>query len=278
MKGLGAIIGGGIGGLIGAAIWAAVSHFSGYEIAWIAWGIGGLVGLGVLLGTRGEGGKVHGATAAVIAVAAVVGGKWASVRLDLNEFIRDDQSAVSVIADIVVAEREEAGETVRLPTPGDDAEHARDYYPRDVWAEARRRWNEMDAAEQDLARELPALANPDIWIVWIADDVVVEYEDAGRPVAWPDGMDIEVAWREAHYPADVWADAQARWDEMAPGERESFEAERIAMIREDQAYGEQVLMSWAFRQSFSPFDLLWLGLAIYTAAKIGAGAPRSETA
>ena len=40
------IIGGALGGLIGAVIWAGISYFTGYEIGWIAWGVGGMVGLG----------------------------------------------------------------------------------------------------------------------------------------------------------------------------------------------------------------------------------------
>ena len=56
MNMIGALVGGVVGGLIGAAAWAAVTYFSGWEIGLIAWGIGGLVGLGVHLGTRRRGG------------------------------------------------------------------------------------------------------------------------------------------------------------------------------------------------------------------------------
>ena len=42
---------------------------------------------------------------------------------------------------------------------------------------------------------------------------------------------------------------------------------------EGMALGEQVLLGWWFMQSFTLFDMLWVGLAVVTAAKIGANGP-----
>ena len=39
-----------IGGAIGAAVWAGVVAVTQYEIGWIAWGVGGLVGYAVAAG------------------------------------------------------------------------------------------------------------------------------------------------------------------------------------------------------------------------------------
>jgi phosphate/sulfate permease len=269
MKSLGAILGGSIGGLIGAVIWAVVTHYSGWEIGWIAWGIGGLVGAGVRLGTGGSGGISHGGTAAIIALAAVLGGKWAAVRIELSAFLAGDDAPTSAIADIVVAEREEAG--IPVPMPPVDAESLREWYPRDVWNEAVRRWEAMDPAWQETVRALPHLANPQVWLVWLADEVVAEFESDGRDLDWPPGMDVESAWREVHYPADVWAEARTQWDAMSEQDREAFKASVTRQLEEGMAFGEQETLNWWFLQSFTIFDLLWVGLAVVTAFKMGAG-------
>ncbi|HRQ72738.1 MAG TPA: hypothetical protein PLU35_06895, partial [Phycisphaerales bacterium] len=46
------LVGAIIGALVGAGIWGLVSYQSGYEVGWIAWGVGALTGLGMLLGAR----------------------------------------------------------------------------------------------------------------------------------------------------------------------------------------------------------------------------------
>lgn len=63
----GGAIGGTIAGIIGALIWGGIAYSSGYEIGWIAWGIGGLVGFGVLVGVGEEAGLVSGIMALVFA-------------------------------------------------------------------------------------------------------------------------------------------------------------------------------------------------------------------
>lgn len=266
MKPLGAILGGSIGGLIGAVIWAVVTYSSGWEIGWIAWGIGGLVGVGVRLGTSGSGGISHGGTAVIIALVAVLGGKWAAVRLELSAFMAGDDAPLGVIADTIVAEREEAG--IRVPMPPEEyAESLREMYPPDVWSEALQRWEAIDPQQQDAMRALPPLANPQIWLVWLADEVVAEFESEGRDVDWPPGMNVESAWREAHYPADVWAEADTRWDAMSEPDRAVYKAQ----LEQDMALGEQEMLNWWFLQSFTIYDILWVGLAVVTAFRLGAG-------
>ena len=44
MNRFGALAGGVVAGSIGALIWAAIAYFTGYEVGWVAWGVGGLVG------------------------------------------------------------------------------------------------------------------------------------------------------------------------------------------------------------------------------------------
>ena len=66
-----------------ALIWGVISYYTGYEIGWIAWGIGAVVGL-VVAATGKEGGMPAGLTAAGIALLALVGGKVLAVQWDVG--------------------------------------------------------------------------------------------------------------------------------------------------------------------------------------------------
>jgi len=73
-----AYIGAILAAAVGAGLWAAVSHFLSLEIGWLAWGIGAMVG-GVAFALGGRG-PVSGGTAAILTIAAMLGGK--SIALD----------------------------------------------------------------------------------------------------------------------------------------------------------------------------------------------------
>ena len=59
--------------------------FSGYELGWIAWAVGGLVGFGVLLGSGGEKSSSGGVVAVAIAVIALMAAKYTTVQLLLSD-------------------------------------------------------------------------------------------------------------------------------------------------------------------------------------------------
>jgi len=87
----GMILGGGVAAVIGAAIWAGIAYGTGYEIGWIAWILGGMVGFGIRLG--GGRGPTAGALAAILAVLAICGGKILTVNLTLPGAIEEEFAA-----------------------------------------------------------------------------------------------------------------------------------------------------------------------------------------
>ncbi|MHC4208840.1 MAG: hypothetical protein ACYSWT_03900 [Planctomycetota bacterium] len=279
---IGGLVGGVVGGLIGAAIWIAIGYWTGYEVGWIAWGIGALVGLGVHLGARRGGGLAGGGTAVILAIAAVLVGKWAVVRIDVAQFLGNDEMVISYMADVIIAEREEQGETVHMPPESMQVDSISEMYPSSIWAQAMQQWQAMDAQQQDELRALPALANDQLILVYLADTVVEEYEEEGRTVAWPPGMDVDTAWRAGHYPPEVWAEAVRQWEEMSPADQAEYSSSIKAFLTElaTEAKAEEVadLIEYGFIQSFSLFDILWAVLAIATAAKLGAAGARVEAA
>ena len=72
-----AFIGALVGAALGALIWAGVATWTGLEIGWVAWGIGGAVGFGAAM--FGGIGSTTGAVCAVLALVSIFAGKWIAV-------------------------------------------------------------------------------------------------------------------------------------------------------------------------------------------------------
>jgi hypothetical protein len=163
----GAIVGGALAGFLGAMIWAGISYFTGFEIGWIAWGIGGMVGLGCVWGGKGSS-NLLGLTAVVITLLSILAGKYAAVELSIrNEIgseeevlqnalaaLQDDEVVVSYLADEIIEEQEARGETIKWPSGvnPEETSHQQDYPPA-IWSKAASRWKEMPPEEQEEYRE-----------------------------------------------------------------------------------------------------------------------------
>lgn len=63
------------GALIGAVAWVVIAIFTGYEIGWIAWGLGALAGLGMAVGHEDQDGTMAGIIAAAMAVVGILAAK-----------------------------------------------------------------------------------------------------------------------------------------------------------------------------------------------------------
>lgn len=158
------ILGGVLGGLVGAVIWAGISCLTGYEVGWIAWGVGGLVGLGCAWG----GGRPLGAIAVVVTLVSIVAGKYAAVELSIRrEFgnqeevlqsvltdLRKDGVVVSYLADEIIVQREAQGETIQWPSGviPEQADQPSDYPPA-IWSEATSKWDGMPTQEREQYRD-----------------------------------------------------------------------------------------------------------------------------
>ncbi len=202
------IIGGAIAGGIGAAVWAAIAYFTGYELAMVAWGIGGFVGVVAAAAAGKDKGDGLGVIAALIAVLAILGGKYG------------------------------AGYAL---------------------------------VQKAIAANPPVVIDDALLMVMQATEVAEEWEQSGKTLSWPAGHDLESAEQKEHFPADVWTEATKRWDATPTEERERI---RTAMV-ESQAQFRAKLgssITWdAFKASFSAWDALFIGLALFTAFRLGSG-------
>ena len=160
MNRLGALAGGVIAGSIGALVWAGIAYFTGYEVGWVAWGVGGLVGFGVVLGSSGNRSRTAGIIAVVITVMALMAAKYTTVQLVLADGseitealvsgLQDDELVVSYIADDVVVEFMSDDIPVHWPVGVDPSQATTQVeYPADVWTIAQSRWDGMVLTERE---------------------------------------------------------------------------------------------------------------------------------
>ncbi len=275
MNSISGLIGSVIGGLVGAAIWAGITYVTHWEISYIALLVGFLAGLGAQLGAKGQEGKSLGAMAAVVAVAAILGGKYMAVHFSVQSFLNegaDEELVISWFADEVVYEKMLDGDAVRWPSGVDpDEAYEKSDYPKDVWSEARTRWKRQTSSEQEILMSAPYLANEDYLLSLLADDVVDEYEAEDKDLDWPDESSDDYRVHEGDYPDDVWAEAERQWDGWSTSEQEQYRDWAIARRDQMNASMQQQYTQYGFMQSFNLFDLLWLGLAVSVAFRVASG-------
>ncbi len=146
-------------------------------------------------------------------------------------------------------------------------------------------------------RNVAAIVAEDIWanrevtpedgIAAIAGDVAEEWTAAGRNMNWPAGMNAEEAFAREDYPAEVWTEASQRWENL-PEEEKTKELEAQTAMREallenikngdfGNPGGKQAIIFNALKDAFGFLDLVFVGLAIYTAFTIGKGQESSTT-
>lgn len=146
-----------LAGLVGAMVWAGIACFTGYEIGWIAWGIGAFVGFAFAFGSGGRGVQA-GTIAVVITVLSIVAGKYTAVDLMISQELGteeeviqnavaqldDDKVMVSYVAEDVIAEKVARNEFVSYPENVDpDNEDPEAYYSPEIWSEAKASWEGM---------------------------------------------------------------------------------------------------------------------------------------
>lgn len=150
-------IGGLIGALIGAAIWAVIYHYADFELGLVAWGVGILAGIGVRVAMYDSSCNMSGVIALLCAVVGLVGGKYAGVSLDVNEYIGENFSETDMrhharvlLADEIVDTWVAEGRAINWP-PGMTQEDAweRSDYPADVWQEMSETWDAMSETDRE---------------------------------------------------------------------------------------------------------------------------------
>lgn len=165
-----AAVGASIAGLVGAVVWAAVAYGTGYEIGWIAWGVGAATGFGAFLFSGRRANPLTGLIAVVVALLSIAGGKYAATSAAIDGAIKRDKKLAEVMHHRVTDEeivrfvardiaKEHASKGVADEWP-DDADRDRavddthlppeeDAFPKTVINDARDQCAKMSSAEKD---------------------------------------------------------------------------------------------------------------------------------
>ena len=133
------------------------------------------------------------------------------------------------------------------------------------------------AIADQAAQGTPDFQKEELAIVYTADEIIdTEYAAAGKEVAWPENVTWEDADTEAEYPAEIWAAAKSKWTALSDAEKQTRRDTWRQNYETGFAAFQAELRSEAFAGSFSPYDLLWFGLAMFTAFQVGSGSKQVE--
>ncbi|UCC71566.1 MAG: hypothetical protein JSV86_14410 [Gemmatimonadota bacterium] len=91
-----AIVGGGLAAVAGGLIWGLIAVTTGYEIGWIAWGVGLLAGWGVLMFARGRKGLPLQLVAVTSAALGIFIGKYFTFYSALKMYVAEEYGAEAV--------------------------------------------------------------------------------------------------------------------------------------------------------------------------------------
>ncbi|MEO0511292.1 MAG: hypothetical protein AAF108_00120 [Planctomycetota bacterium] len=227
----GAVVGAAVGGVIGAAVWAGISHFLSIELGWIAVGVGFLSGLGAATAAKSKAGPATGVVAALIAIASIFAGKYASAALELSAYSasfespqfpesgawQDDDQTQFHMAFSLVLDREATGAAPANVGGFDVWEtESLDDFPADVVAQVESSWASIDEDEREAAGERAASYQ---YRSSTADEIAFGREAAGETLNWPAGMTYDEAYRFEHYPQDTRDAVNAQWATMDRAEQ-----------------------------------------------------------
>ncbi len=113
-------------------------------------------------------------------------------------------------------------------------------------------------------------------VVQFADEIVELRMQENKPVRWPGAKTLVDAESKEDYPQDIWAEAERKWNQLTPDERDKKKQELDDLRKQAVDEFAAGLQGRAFEESFGPWDLLWAALAVVTAYKIGAGSYSTE--
>lgn len=112
---------------------------------------------------------------------------------------------------------------------------------------------------------------PENMIAFFSEQIIAEKESSGKKVKLPPAYEDEDAPVQQRFPKAIWRDAKKKWDELAPNEQTAMIEEREQIFNDAMEEIGGVMKQQAFMESFNAFDLLWFGLAAFTAFRVGSG-------
>jgi hypothetical protein len=130
------------GAALGAGLWALISNLTGYEIGYVAWAVGGLVGGGAAV--AGGRGSTSGVVCAAFAVVAILSGRWIAFQSSSLPELRDQlgtmltqevyAETMTDARDLAAIHSDEQIPQFMVDHEYTEAEHAEDVHPGEAAA------------------------------------------------------------------------------------------------------------------------------------------------
>jgi hypothetical protein len=140
-----------------------------------------------------------------------------------------------------------------------------------VVAIAAGKYGTVYAFTQDLVAFANRPITDEVLQVVMATDLANEQEAAGKSLSWPQGMDADSAEKPADFPTAIWQETQDNWNKLQESDRQSMRDARDK--RQADMRAKLPAVRWnIFKKTFGAFDLLFIGLALMSAFRIGSGA------
>lgn len=120
------------------------------------------------------------------------------------------------------------------------------------------------------------VADEEFLISELADEIIEAEEAAGRTIEMPATADFDNDTYIDDYPPEIWRRAKKQWDDLDPQGRAEYAQARADELRRiiqssGGMFSSGSLALHTFKYSFGLWDLLWFGLAAFTAWKLGYG-------
>ena len=125
------------------------------------------------------------------------------------------------------------------------------------------------SVNQFIAEEGPVEITEEVLITFVCDELLDDADAKREPITWDDGSPVMGGYSSSDYPEALWQQATDLWASYTPQYQSEFSD--WIKAQEQSAYEQysSQLREDAFKHSFSFWDILWFGLAIFTAFKLG---------
>jgi hypothetical protein len=229
-----------LGAMLGAFVWAVLAYLTMYEFSIVAWGLGGLAGLGMALGHEADDGTFAGIIAAFMSFVGIVAAK------------------IFIVIIVVAAALSSAVNDLKFDVDADPVEMQRTALAYALTMKELAGMDESGNDEVDEARWEAALAKSQ---AAVADLTPEEIEARLNELGEEHGLDGEV---------EGFDDDEADDVELAEDDAEAIDEEALA-AEEAEAAADDVSFGSVIGSLFGPIDGLFILLAFFTAYKVGSG-------
>ncbi len=233
-----------VGAVVGAVAWAFVAVLTGFQIGWVAWGVGAAAGGGMSYGADElEDGTVPGVIAAFMALGGILLGKilivlWFVIPLIGQAAAEAEEGFVEIQRQIVAAKMVRDSYLDRGLDPSKVDELTR---------------------QKDIETALATLENLS------AEEIERRHDEALLALA----NEPRPASQQQESPAEAAADDQ---EEQEDAEEQQGVPIRVRIPAAEAPADEPSLVGLFFRAMFGPIDAVFILLAFFTAYKLGSGA------